>query len=75
MSEHSYTATEVAKELGISAKDFRRFLRTQTDQRAGKGGSWVIDEETKDELIRRYNEKPARGTAVTPILRDQGTAD
>jgi hypothetical protein len=68
-TDATYTPKDLAKDLGITPKDFRRWLRTQTDERAGRGGTWSIDEATKDILLARYRAKPARGKATTPTLK------
>lgn len=64
-----YTPKDIAEELGITTKAFRAWLRTQTDDRAGRGGTWHIDEETKDELITRFRNKSPKGHAVIPVLK------
>lgn len=54
--EVTFSAKEVAAELGLDPKSFRRWLRSITEDRANKGGRWVFSAETKDELIARYIE-------------------
>lgn len=48
------SAKEVASRCGITPKDFRRWLRTKTDQRAGRGGRWAFSPETADELVALF---------------------
>jgi deoxyribodipyrimidine photolyase-like uncharacterized protein len=54
----TFAPKDVAEKLGIDAKSFRRWLRRQTADRAGKGGRWVFDAETVEALVAAYN-KPA----------------
>lgn len=62
--EVTYSAKELATELGIDAKSFRRWLRAHTADRANKGGRWVFTAETKDAILTAYNTKAA-GTEPT----------
>lgn len=73
MSDATYAPKDLAAELGTDAKTFRRWLRTQTDERAGRGGTWMIDEETKEALLARYRAKGPKGKATTPILKHSDT--
>lgn len=50
------TPIELAKEMGISPKNLRRFMRSITDDRAGRGNRWTFDRETADMIIARYAE-------------------
>lgn len=65
--ETTYSAKDLAKELGIDAKSFRRWLRAHTADRANKGGRWVFTAESKAQFIAAYNTK---GAAVEPTLAD-----
>lgn len=57
MSEQeTFTPNELAEEMGISPKNLRSFMRTLTDDRAGKGNRWILDRETCDMIIARYAE-------------------
>ena len=53
------SAKEVASMLGISPKDFRRWLRTKVDERAGRGGRWAFSTETADQLVALYEDDHA----------------
>lgn len=66
--EITFSAKELATELGTDAKSFRRWLRAHTEDRANKGGRWVFTAESKAAIIEAYNSKPA---AVEPTL-DEG---
>jgi len=43
--------SEIASVLNVSPKAFRRYMRSVTLERAGKGGRWDIDATTANELI------------------------
>lgn len=62
--EVTFSAKEVATELGTDPKSFRRWLRSHTEDRANKGGRWVFTAETKALIIAAYNAKAA-GTEPT----------
>lgn len=71
----SYTVKDLCTELKAEPKAFRRWLRTQTDDRAGRGGRWNFDQETYDALIAKYNDR-ASAKATTPTLKgDEPAAD
>src|SRR5580765_6130896 len=55
--EVTFSAKEIASELGLTAKDFRRWLRSKTDRRANKGGRWVFTADEKADWIKAYNTK------------------
>lgn len=65
-----FSPKAIATELNIDAKSFRRFLRSQTENRAGKGGRWAFDADAKAAIIAAYNTRNA-GTA--PILAEATT--
>jgi len=67
-TEEIFSAKELAKELNLDAKSFRRWLRSVTPERANKGGRWVFDAELKASLIELYNTRHTAGT--TPTLPD-----
>lgn len=50
------TPTEVAAEIGTDPKTFRKFLRSLTPNRAGKGGRWNIDASDVDALADRFQD-------------------
>jgi len=61
------TPKALASELGISPKALRRVLRSMTDDRAGKGGTWKLDDATADAIRARIAEGVRRST--TPTLK------
>jgi len=61
------TPKALASELGISPKALRRVLRSMTDDRAGKGGVWVLDDATCEAIRTRIAEGVRRST--TPTLK------
>lgn len=56
--DETISAKAIAAELGIDPKSFRRWLRRQSDDRAGKGGRWNFTAERAEELRAAYL-KPA----------------
>ena len=61
------TPKALAAELAISPKALRRILRSMTDDRAGKGGTWKLDDATCDAIRTRIAEGVRRST--TPTLK------
>ena len=61
------TPKALANELGITPKALRRILRSMTDDRAGKGGVWKLDDATCDAIRSKVAEGVRRAT--TPTLR------
>ena len=61
------SAGELAKEMNINAKSLRRFMRSLSDDRAGRGGKYAIDRATADQIIAKYNEGPRRQTVQFTI--------
>lgn len=57
VEEVTFSAKEVATELNLDAKSFRRWLRAHTADRANKGGRWVFTPAGKDAIIAAYNAK------------------
>jgi len=55
----TFSAKEVAAELDLDAKSFRRWLRAHTAERANKGGRWVFTADEKAELLDAYRRTPA----------------
>lgn len=53
------SAKELAARCNTDPKSFRRWLRRQTDNRAGKGGRWVFTADEADALVEAYNKVPA----------------
>lgn len=62
-AETTFSAKDLAAEAGTDPKTFRRWLRSQTPDRANKGGRWIFSEDTKADWLERYNNRgAARGT-------------
>lgn len=55
----TFSAKQLATELNIDAKAFRRWLRAHTTDRANKGGRWVFTAEEKADLLEAYHRTPA----------------
>ena len=70
-AEETFSAKDLATELGIDAKSFRRWLRANTDERANKGGRWVFDAKSKADFIAAYK---AKGTATEPKLKAEAAS-
>lgn len=64
-AEVTFSAKDLASELGIDAKAFRRWLRANTTDRANKGGRWVFTAESKAQFIDAYRSKAKAGTEPT----------
>lgn len=64
-AEVTFSAKDLANELGIDAKSFRRWLRSVTPERANKGGRWIFNEETKAAFVAAYQAKGTQGTQPT----------
>lgn len=62
------SAKDLAAELGTDPKSFRRWLRSLTATRAGKGGRWVFDADAADQVRKAWNTRSTKGT--TPELAD-----
>lgn len=60
------TAKELASRCGTDPKAFRRWLRRQTDNRAGKGGRWTFDADEADRLVEAFNKTEAEVTEEVP---------
>lgn len=67
-TEEIFSAKDLAKELNLDAKSFRRWLRSVTPDRANKGGRWIFNADAKAALIELYNTRHTAGT--TPALPD-----
>lgn len=63
--EITFSAKDLAKELAIDAKSFRRWLRAHTEDRANKGGRWVFSSEARDEILAAYRAKPVTEVTLT----------
>lgn len=64
------TPKELAAELNTDARTCRKFLRSLTDDRAGKGGRWIIDADDLDSLRDRFDAYNARRTTTLIITTD-----
>lgn len=62
----SITPKDFAEMVGSDPKTVRRFLRSISSNRAGKGGRWTIDASDVDELKTRW---AARGASQTVALK------
>ena len=71
----TFAPKDIAAELGIDAKSFRRWLRRQTSDRAGKGGRWVFDAEGKAALVAAYHKAEAEAAAEDEPEVDDEDAD
>lgn len=67
MTNDAITPKALASELGITPKALRRILRSLTDDRAGKGGVWKLDDATADAIRTKVAEGVRRST--TPTLK------
>lgn len=61
------TPKELALELGTDPKTCRKFLRSLTSDRAGKGGRWVIDANDLDALKERFAAFNARKATILSL--------
>lgn len=52
--EITFSAKELAAELLLDPKDFRRWLRAHTEERANKGGRWIFSPDARDEILAAY---------------------
>lgn len=64
------TPKELAIELGTDPKTTRKFLRSLTTDRAGKGGRWVIDPADLPALKERFANWNSRTTTTLIIDAD-----
>lgn len=61
---NTMTPKEIAAALDTDPKTCRRFLRSLTTERAGKGGRWAIDASMIDEIADRFDAYRNRTTAT-----------
>lgn len=66
---------ELAERLNRSPKDVRAQLRKLTDVRAGRGGSWDLDEDACDAIAAAFEGRKDGRKAVRPILRMRPETD
>lgn len=69
-TEPMFTAHDLAVRCGVSDKDFRRWLRSITPQRANKGGRWAFNAETADTLVARFATRKAEKTTEVELDAD-----
>lgn len=68
------TPKALATELGTDPKTVRKFLRSITEDRAGKGGRWVIEADKVEGLKRRFATwKSAKVTTLSVDFDDEVT--
>jgi len=67
------TPKELAVELDTDPKTVRKFLRSLTPDRAGKGGRWVIDANDLDAIKAKFADYSARRAAVFTLPADDDT--
>lgn len=65
------TPKDLAEMLGTDPKTVRKFLRSLTPERAGKGGRWAIDSELVPELETLFDSW-TKGVATQFSLPDEG---
>lgn len=65
------TPAELADALGTDPKTCRKFLRSITPDRAGKGGRWVLDSDQTEMFARRF-ESWKLGRSTVFVLEDEG---
>lgn len=58
------TPKELALELDSDPKTIRKFLRSLTTERAGKGGRWIIDENDLDALRIAFDDFSSRRATI-----------
>lgn len=61
------TPKELAQELDSDPKQVRKFLRSLTTDRAGKGGRWVIEDSDLPMLKERFANWNSRSTTTLSI--------
>lgn len=67
------TPKELAVELDTDPKTVRKFLRSLTADRAGKGGRWVIDAADLEAIKAKFADYNARRAAVFTLPADDDT--
>lgn len=64
---NSLTPKELALHLGSDPKTVRKFLRSLTTERPGKGGRWVIQRSDLEALEARFENWNTRSATVLSI--------
>lgn len=70
VAEPTITATMLAERCNTTPKEFRRWLRTVTTNRAGRGGRWVFSTEVADALVAAFNARAAAKATVPELKAD-----
>lgn len=71
MSDATITPKEFAKRISADPKQVRKFMRSITPDRAGKGGRWEIQESQFDDLAARFAAFEKRNTRTfVPTIDD-----
>ena len=72
-TDATLTPKELAERWGTTPKAVRRFMRANTDDRAGKGGRWLLTEADADALEAKF--RRFGGRAVTTFTMRPDDAD
>lgn len=69
MTDNTATITpkELANELNTDPKTVRKFLRSLSSERPGKGGRWAIPTDMVEELADRFQAWNAKQATVLSI--------
>lgn len=70
--ERTWSPDEIATLLNVTSKTFRRHLRSRTNERAGKGGKWVIASNDALALIESFGQRGGQVTAF--VMKDEKVA-
>jgi len=65
------TPADLADVLGCTPKTCRKFLRSITPDRAGKGGRWVLDSDQTEMLVKRFAKWEMGRSTVFVIPADE----
>ena len=66
------TPTELAKLCNTDPKTMRRFMRSLTDERVGRGGRWEIDAADVDAIVAAFNGRSSARSARFDASRITG---
>lgn len=69
MSDEMITPKDLATRCNTDPKTMRRFMRSLTDERANKGGRWVITPDVADEIVRRFESRKTAGAVTLRITK------
>ena len=71
MTDATITPKQFANELSADPKQVRKFMRSITPDRAGKGGRWEIPVSQIADLTIRFREFEKRNTRTfVPVIDD-----